>query len=232
MLTGQQVGATGRGLFRLPRVYSTDGPGCFPVRHPEYPDPEKGKDTKDLPKKGFTLIEILVSAFIMILLMGSFFMALNLGQIIGPKTSAKVDLQANVRQIVDRITRDSRQTTTYEIANNNPSGIHMKFRLVQGYQSGNFVFSNNYIDYSYNEDTDILIRSIRDQDDNELSKLEYRDITESPFYVVNASNQVVALNGTDLLITTRLVVKISAQSQVRGGNISFTLQAEAKIRNE
>lgn len=190
-----------------------------------------------MPNKisGLTIIEVLFSALLTGLLLAGFFYALTTGELSNTFSSAKADLQAQVRMMMDWILKDARQTVSWDIANNNPSDTHIKFRQAQGWDTANntLLLNSDFIEYAYDANAKTITRKGLDAAGNTIQSWVFDNIISSPFYTINSGGDIVSLNSTDLLTSARLVVLISAQKQVRGAlNTSCSLTGEIKIRNE
>lgn len=163
------------------------------------------------------------------------FVALQVGNFSVTLSSARVDLQGLVRQVLDVATRDVRQSVSWEIANNNPSAVHMKFRQVQGWNpaTGALALGANYIEYTYDAASSRLARAVIDGSGAVVDTMQFANITQAPFYTVDSSGAVVPLNQADLLTSRKVVVTIAARATTRGGTvINQSLTGEAKVRNE
>lgn len=204
---------------------------------------------KDSARAGFTLFELLVSAFLISVILTALFMSFNIGLLSSTLTSPKVDLQAKVRQAIDIVVRNVRQTISWEIAdvNNNPSGSHIKFRLVQGWDTAtnNISFVKNesgtnyyyYIDYTYSAAGQTLTRTqtkvrVSDLVVVSTSTLAFSGIIAAPFYTRNTQGTKVALNHDDLLTSRKVIVVATGSTQVRGLTYQLSLEEEIKVRNE
>lgn len=190
-----------------------------------------------MPNKisGLTIIEVLFSALLTGLLLAGFFYALSTGELSNTFSSAKADLQGEVRMMIDWIVKDARQTVSWDIANNNPSDTYIKFRQAQGWDTANntLLLNSDFIEYAYDADAKTITRKGLDAVGNTIQSWVFDNIISSPFYTINSGGDIVSLNSTDLLTSRRLVVLISAQKQVRGAlNTSCSLTGEIKIRNE
>lgn len=186
-------------------------------------------------KSGFSLVEILVVMAIFLVLIGAIIMALNTGQYSNSISIAKVDLQSSVRNLMNWITKDVRQSITWDMANNSPSTIYIKFRQVQGWNAATHTLTLNddFIEYAYDSSAQTITRRLLDSSGNELQRWEFSDITEEPFYTRDSSGTIVDMSGSDLLISNRIIIVIASSAQVRGSlNIPFSLTEEVKIRNE
>ena len=205
---------------------------------------------KDSARAGFTLFELLVSAFLVSVILSALFMSFNIGLLSSTLTSPKVDLQAKVRQVIDIVARDVRQTISWEIAdaNNNPSGSHIKFRLVQGWDTdtNNISFIKKesgtdyyyYVDYTYSAAGQTLTRTQTKVRVNDLVvvstfPLTFSGITASPFYTRDTQGAKVTLNHDDLLTSRKVIVVATGSTQVRGLTYQLPpLEEEIKVRNE
>ncbi|MFH0762369.1 MAG: prepilin-type N-terminal cleavage/methylation domain-containing protein [Candidatus Omnitrophota bacterium] len=187
---------------------------------------------------GFALIEILVAAFLLSVILAALLLTLNIGHLTGSVGLVKLDLQANVRQAVDLISRDVRQTFGYEIADeeNTPSPTHIKFRQVQGWDTvlDLPVFSSNYVDYNYDVSLGRITRTIVDGSGEVLETRQFNNIAVAPFYAVDfATGEILPLSANVLLTSSRLVALITGQARTRGSQVlNFSLTQEIKIRNE
>ena len=180
-------------------------------------------------KKGFTLIEVLVVSLILGVLTAGLLMTLIIGDRSSAISSAKADLQAKVRLILNMIIRDVRQTKPFEINSNDPRVDHIKFRPVSGFNivTGLHIPSLNYIEYVYDVNTRQLTRNIIDASNNLLQSTTFDNITATRF----RSDVTEDLGpGT---IDEKLIITITAQSQVRKNlTLNYSLSEEVKIRNE
>lgn len=194
-------------------------------------------------------MEFIISAFLVSVISAGLFMSFNIGQRSSMLTSPKVDLQAKVRQVLDIICRDVRQTISWEIAdaNNNASDSHIKFRLVQGWDkdTSNISFKKEeddtdyyyYVEYTYNSGAQIVTRTetkvrVSDLVVISTSTRTFSNITAAPFYTRDSSGTKVALNQADLLTSRRMVIVVTGTTQVRGLTYQLSLEEEVKVRNE
>lgn len=188
---------------------------------------------------GFTLVEIMVAMFILTIIVAALYATLNTGQTSGAYVSARTDLQANVRLLMDLIVKDVRQTNLLEINSNGPSVDHIKFRKVTGIDNatGSYTVEANYIEYSYDSDEKQIIRQEVDQSGAVLESWTYGNdsqispfyITESPFYVAEGDG----LDANDILTHKKLYIKITGQTKVWNASLpDFSLAQEVKVRNE
>ena len=183
--------------------------------------------------RGFTIVEVLSVAFILIVVFAALFITLTTGEFSNAVSSAKADLQANVRTAVNSIVKDVRQTSIIQINNsdNNPSGTHIKFKKVIGINNttGGYDFSGNYIDYNYDQNLSTLTRSEIDASSSIRKIQVFNDITQAPFYTAVE----VPLTSAGVGSGGKLIVVISGRGHVRGGlDLTFSLTEELKIRNE
>lgn len=187
-----------------------------------------------LNKRGFTVTEVLFAAFILSVITAILLYAISAGQVSFTLGSARSLLQAEVRRSIDWIVRDSRQSISWEIADNSPGPDHIKFRQVTGWDTANntFLLSNYYIEYSYDSAAKTITRRTSDLSDNTIGSWILNYVTVSPFFTLNSSGNVVALNPGDLLTSKKLVISISGQTQVIGAQVTnYSLTEEVGIRN-
>jgi type II secretory pathway pseudopilin PulG len=171
-----------------------------------------------LPNKtsAMTLVEIMVTVFILSVVSAGLFMALRIGDFSNVLNSEKVDIQAEARRTMECIAKDVRQTTGYEIANNNPSESYLKFRLCRGHDGSNLIWSANYVEYNYDSTNHILLRV----DNNTGETWQFNNIAAAPF------------NVSEVLTNKKLYLTITIEKQEpRAPPITFTLTGEVKIRN-
>lgn len=184
--------------------------------------------------RGFTLMETLFVALILGVIIGAFFYAENAVQLSFSLSSARGNLQSEVRRTIGWIIKDVRQGVSWDIANNNPTPSYIKFRQVTGWDTVNntFLLSNYYIEYTYNAINNTIVRRTSNLSNNTLGLWVLNDVIASPFFTINSSGSIVPLNNSDLLTSKRLVITISGQSQVSGTqNTTYSLTEEVQIRN-
>jgi len=181
-----------------------------------------------LKQRGFTLIEVLVVGSILSIIMAALFFSLTTGEFSISVASAKADLQAKVRLIMNWIVKDVRQTSLVEInaTANAPSENHIKFRQVTGVNdTGSYTYNSNYTEYTYNETFGNLTRNEVNETGTVLCSLVFSNITQSPFYTAPG----VPLN---ILNNRKLVIVINGTNQVTNSlTLNFNLTEEVNIRN-
>jgi len=182
-----------------------------------------------LNNRGFTIVEVLSVSFILITVFAAMFITLTTGEFSNAVSSAKADLQANVRTAMNSVLNDVRQTSLIQINSNNPSAGHIKFKKITGIDNvtGSYSLSANDIEYTYNQSSFSLERS---ETGPGVSKVQiFNDITEAPFYSATG----VPLEAGGILSSKKLVVVMSGRNHVRGDlDLNFSLTEEVKIRNE
>jgi type II secretory pathway pseudopilin PulG len=188
---------------------------------------------KRISKKlsSFTLVETLIAAFILGILLVSLFATLNIGQFSDAVGSARIDLQANLRNLMDWIVRDVRQTYPIQINSNDPSVNHIKFKKVVGIDNttGNHTVSARYTEYIYNNTTLQLRRNELNDTGSVLFSLVFSNITASHFY----SDVGVPLYNDTILGSGKLIVVISGQKQARNNVLlNLNLNETITLRNE
>ncbi|MCF7871324.1 MAG: type II secretion system GspH family protein [Candidatus Omnitrophica bacterium] len=188
-------------------------------------------------KKSFTLIEILVSFSILIIALGGIFLILNTGESSSPLNLSRVEAASKARIVMSKIVNDLRGAYLADIANNNPSCFHIKFRKVKGVDisegSHSYDLAVNYTEYFYDQESSKLSYSQVDADGVVLSAIEYANIDGNIFYTLDSQGSTVCLNKDDLNNQKLVIANIRAQEQNnRGGVVSASLTQRIKIRNE
>jgi type II secretory pathway pseudopilin PulG len=179
--------------------------------------------------RGFSLIELILVAGILSFIAGVFFFSMSSGQFTYTLSSARADLQSEVRRAIGWIVKDVRQTVSWDMSNNDPSPSYIKFRQVTGwdYVNNTFSLSDIYIEYIYSSLSHTITR--RTSDGVEWT-INY--VFEEPFYTIDSLGGVVPLNKDDLLTSKQLIVTISGQIHVIGAeNTTYSLTEEVQIRN-
>ncbi len=202
-----------------------------------------------LNRRGFTIIEALLVTAIISLLMGSVFYLLSAAQSSRFFSSAKTEVQSEVRRAMDWIVNDVRQTVSWSIGaggvgGNNPLSTHIKFQKVTDYNtagSGSAVLGN-FIEYTYDSVAKTITRT---DPGTSPGSWTFRNIifNEAPFdsgvfYTKLSDGSIVVIDpvntgdNSPVYQTGNLVIVITGQKQVNGAsNISYTLSEEVKIRN-
>lgn len=190
---------------------------------------------------GFSLVEVIVASFIFMVVLSALYIVLNIGDKINYEGAARVDLQSNIRQVLDIITQDVRQARLTDIAVITNTCDYLKFHRAKGcctVEDGREKadLSTYYIEYAYYGDPDYKItRQILDASENVLETRDFYNIYGSPFYTLDNAGAKQPLTGhtTDFLNSTVLIIEINGQTEVRGSRtLSLTLEELAKIRNE
>ncbi|MFH0739175.1 MAG: prepilin-type N-terminal cleavage/methylation domain-containing protein [Candidatus Omnitrophota bacterium] len=189
--------------------------------------------------RAFTLVEALASTLIIGVVMAALSVALTIGETSRSISTAQVDLQANVRGVLDIVVRDFRQTVTQQIVNSEPvpSTTYAKFRPVQRWNitNANYELDANFTEYNYSAANTTLTRNILNSVGVVLSSRNFYNITAIPFYTVDTSDEsVVPLTKDGLQASNgRVVIVIAGQGLARQGRIlSYNLTEEVKVRNE
>ncbi|MDO8489660.1 MAG: prepilin-type N-terminal cleavage/methylation domain-containing protein [Candidatus Omnitrophota bacterium] len=185
-------------------------------------------------KRGFTIIEILISVIIGAFMVTALFYILNCGQNVNDLSSVKVAAQSQARRVIDWIGQDLHQAVVWDLANNAPSATHIKFRPVLGWDiAGNtYQLDPNYIEYSYNAASDTLTRNLVNGAGAVLNSWAFNGIVTEPFFTRDGLGNLISLDNS-VGISKRVVTLISVNKvSERGVNSIVSLTAETKIRNE
>jgi len=171
--------------------------------------------------------------FILIVVLAGLFSSLVVSSFSHALGSARLDLQADVRRILDWTTKDVRQAISWDICNNSPSADYIKFHLWTWDQTAHaFSLTNELIEYAYDANAHTLTRSLVNSSGTVLESRVFYNIYESPFYTTYISPSNNEFKTADLLANKKLIVVITAQKNVRvSTNILYTLKEEVRIRN-
>lgn len=191
--------------------------------------------------RGFSLIEALISVFILSIVIAGTFMSLRVGEMTFALNPEKIDLQTKSRTIMDWIAKDLRSSVSWNVANsdndseNPPSDSYLKFRQVTGIDinTGQYLLADSCIEYVYDSSTSALSRNVIDAAGNSTNIWKYTDFSIAPFYTFDSTGSVLPMNKGDLLTSEKVIIRLSARKFIRGNIIMpYDLTAEVKIRNE
>jgi type II secretory pathway pseudopilin PulG len=199
-------------------------------------------------KLSFTLIEALITAAILSVLGVSFFMSITKKDSFYERNMATINLQAFSRSVLNMIANDVRQTSSYDIANNNPTATHIKFRKVLGVNTltGGYNYDANYTQYDYVSADKKITRSIVDAGGNIIDTLTFGvnaagiAINTFSFATVDASGNTVTFgedtqaNKQSLLANKKLLAAMQVTERISNSSVDITLSLdrEIKIRND
>lgn len=166
-------------------------------------------------KRGFTLIEVLVSIAILSIVITGIFAVLNLGDMTWHSDMGLVDLQQQARQAMERMVKEIRQSRASDIAITEPgpnAGSRIQFRIPLD-------ITTSPVNYS---DFIIYYRNIN----NQLIR-EYQGTTKVLANYINSLNFSLSGNIVE--------IQLSAQKTVRNRTLSFPLSGalteQVKLRN-
>lgn len=188
-------------------------------------------------RKGFSLVELAVAAFILSIILGALFMALSTGDLSFTVNAAKLEIQSRIRIVMDWIIKDVRQAISWNIASdpNAPSTQHLKFNLWSWNTTTNtWDLSDDYIEYEYDAFSQKLIRRFYDSATAQTMTVEFNNITEAPFYTtyIGPGDPGNVLEADQLRNFRVLIVVLKGQKIVRNSIYApFNLMSEVKIRN-
>jgi len=159
---------------------------------------------------GLSLIEILVTMVIMSFIIGGIFAILSIANLSWNSSMGLLDLQQGVRQAMDGMTREARQSrpTFITIAN---GGAQLDFFIPN---------ISNVISYY------VLNNQIIREHPTGTSKVLANDISSLNFCCLGGADCMDCANSRVLQI------QIQADKIVRGRALSFALQEKARLRNE
>ncbi|MFC1674365.1 type II secretion system protein J [Candidatus Omnitrophota bacterium] len=190
-------------------------------------------------RRGFSLTEVLVAALLTGVIVSALLMVLTSAQLSDTIGSARVDLHAETRSVVDMVARDVRRAISWDIVNNLPDPLpdppedaaKLRFNLwALDIDTHQIVLTDQWIEYDYDSNLKRLTRIIVDQGGNILESRDFNDITEAPFYTTYTPS-LKKLDGGDLNSDEKLIIVISKEKVARGRTLTHTLILEVKIRN-
>ena len=174
---------------------------------------------------------------IMTIILAALVMTLRVGDIASGIGTAKVDIQSDVKTIVDWITRDVRQTKIEKLCLNSPTTDHMKFPLWDWNNTSlEQTMTDQYVEYEYDSGTQTLTRRFIEGGAVSYEQ-NFTDITMSPFYTSytdeTSNNFDNSSSGTLCSNATRtLIIAIKKEKAVRNTPLNFTMIEQVRIRNE
>jgi hypothetical protein len=177
---------------------------------------------------------MLMAAFVGASIAGGLFYTLNTGLSINQISSAKALACSQARRVCDWISRDLRQAVVWDLANNNPSATHIKFRPVLGWDiTGNtYQLDVDYIEYSYDANTHTLTRNQLNNASVVLKSWVFNNVTAQPFFMRDSFGNLIALDNS-IGTSKKVIVVLSVQNQASNGlSFNASLTSEIKIRNE
>jgi hypothetical protein len=188
-------------------------------------------------KKSFTLIEIIVSSTVLIITLGGIFLTLNIGESSSPLNLSRADIASKARIVISKIVNDLRGAYLADIANNDPSCFHVKFRKVKGVDisegAHSYDLTVNYSEYFYDQGSGKLLYSQVDPEGTVLSIVEYGGVGENIFYTLDSQENIVCLNKDDLNNQKFIIINVRIEEQNNSGSVVGTsLTQKVKVRNE
>ncbi len=199
-------------------------------------------------RKGVSVVEVLLVTLIISLLTGGIFYILSVAQALRLVSTAKIEIQSEVRRAMDWIVNDVRQTVNYSIgeggaSGNDPSGTHIKFQKVIDYDSAasGSVLLGNFIEYTFDPAAKTITRTDLATDQSWVfsnivpnaspysAGIFYTRLPTGEIVVIDP---IVAGDNSPVYQTGNLVIVISGQKQANPSTgVSYTLRQEVKIRN-
>lgn len=189
--------------------------------------------------RGFTLLEVLIAAFILSIILGALFVTLNISQTTYALNSARVGLQAELKGVMDIVAKDLRQAFCSNInsVGYGPSITHLKFNLWSWDEvSKSRIVSAAYIEYNYDPALKILTRTLVDAAGITTSVLKFYNITEAPFYTTysgpgSPGNEFI-LNCSIHQLAVIIVVISGEKDIIKDGlKAQYSLNSRVGIRN-
>ena len=187
--------------------------------------PRKHKNT------GFTLVEVIASAFILMIIFAALFSTLNIGVFSDTVGGAKLEAEQEARMALDWMTKDLRQTSRNKLTVTDTDGNNTTFAGLMG---NNTVFAQPrfYLCTGYN-----TANSTINWTANETT-YDFDVVNKTLIRIDSGTGQVLQFNGISNLTFTKtdlnsININITAQKVARGNATGVVnLIGEIKLRNE
>jgi type II secretory pathway component PulJ len=180
--------------------------------------------------RGFTILEVFLISVLMIWIITAVTSVLQIGEFSNTVSTARIELQQEVRRAMDTMITDLRQTSreklSVELANgslpffsdlsNDTAFTDPLFKVCLGYNSSAKAvnWSSNEIGYTFNASNNVIVRT-----DNSTSQAwQFNNISDLEFRKLDVNLLGINITG----------------EKVARGNLrpTFSLQAEVRLRNE
>lgn len=167
---------------------------------------------------GFTLIEIMITVFIFLLLVGALFTILITGKTSWQVGNVRIELQQELRKGMDWITEELRQSGSSAISNVPANGTAyptISFRIPAGVTNGNIVWESDEIQY--------LLGGLNNRQLLRQVGSEQRVL----------ANNIISLEFSRQSLTSN-IVEIALETDkmtVRGHLVELDLDFQVKLRN-
>ena len=172
--------------------------------------------------RGFTLVEILVSLLILSVVLAGIFAVLNVGQMNWNSSMSSLDLQQQVRQAMDGMSKEIRQSSFSNITINPDQGA-INFTVPIDITTNPITYSST-INYYLNDNSQI----VREHPSG-TTKILANDISNLSFCCVG----IVAANCLDYDNSTAVQIYVEGNKTVRGRTyLPFNLTEQVRLRNE
>ena len=155
-------------------------------------------------------------------------------------------LNSELRRAVEWIAKDVRQARRVDVGNtsNDPSSSHIKFHMVTGYlpAAGDVTMSSNTIEYAYNNNSKMLVRTETTSDMVPHVKTWVFRYIDLPVFFTKvksgSTHTIVPIDGVEgspspVIQSGNLVIWLVGRKQlgVNEWTGPFTLMQEVRIRN-
>ncbi len=178
--------------------------------------------------KGFSLVEILVVTFILVIVITALLITLNTGDLTNKIGSARLEVQQEVRRAMDWMVRDLRQTNRVKLEVLDQLGTRKQFNLLANGETFSEPLFNICTDY-----IDLSVQWSANQIGYAFDNIN-KTITRTDY----GTTQVWQFNNIDSLTFKKislnlLRITVSGKKTARGSiEPTFALEEEVKLRNE
>ena len=180
---------------------------------------------------GFSLIEVLVVAFIMTVIFAALFMTLTVGELSNTVSLAKLEAQAEIRKDLSWMIKDLRQTDRQRMKGIDPADGNRKYFGDLGagaFTDPQFDICVNYDGDKIEWSTDPLTYPIRYTFDQVNQQLIRSDTRTGKTWTFNNISEVIFTKIDNFRLRVSITGRITARGAIRP---TFTLEEEVKLRN-
>lgn len=183
-------------------------------------------------RSGLTIIELAIAMGIMTIILMALVMTLRVGDFASGIGTAKVDIQSDVKMILDWVTRDIRQAKIQDLHDNTPATDYMRFNLWEwNNTSCAQEESDQEVEYDYDALTNTLTRRFIENGTVSYEQ-SYSGVTMAPFYTSYTDETTHDFNNQTLLNSRSVIVAIKKEATARNKVLNFTMVEKVRIRNE
>lgn len=159
--------------------------------------------------KAFTLVEVLIVAFISVVLFGALFMVLNMGDLQSRIGGTRIEVQGEVRRAMDWMSRDLRQTSRGQMSVLNASAASFAglgtpevfetpdFPICTGFNpgAGGIQWSTYTISYDFDPTNQTITRTFSDPISGDVLTYRFNHINSLTFTKIEEDSLEIDISG-------------------------------------